>query len=372
MGVVIMHESCTLVLAGTNQIIPAFTKAIGRGAATFCTFDSLNRCHDPTPEFISLVITQTLSFIPAVSTMASNDWERHKATILNLYLLENAPVHRVVSYMRDNYNFVKTKAQYEYQFKKWGAKKNATKETWQGVAHQINKRRGKHSETTLVGMPVSAEKTRRMMQRYASIPTANEFGRRLASPEMPMGMVIRVKTPPSLELEVSWPSTLPWFTFKNRVLPTLHDPLGVLRAFFNSTIQHDGHSVTAGAGGRLASVCNNPAELLQAVRHLRNAIPNDLIDRQQEVSALARSDFSPYLVTEMLKIIFFRLSNNMDDDLDWKKQSNMTDFCSVSSEQSRKAIQKCYQPCFPAPAQLPKRSRTRCTRLRFERGIMSL
>ncbi|KAI0912735.1 hypothetical protein F4823DRAFT_150858 [Ustulina deusta] len=40
--------------------------------------------------------------------MASNDWERHKATILTLFLHDNTPLHQVASYMEKTHNFTKT------------------------------------------------------------------------------------------------------------------------------------------------------------------------------------------------------------------------------------------------------------------------
>jgi len=40
--------------------------------------------------------------------MASNDWDDHKATILNLFLVENKPLPRVISYMQEKHNFTKT------------------------------------------------------------------------------------------------------------------------------------------------------------------------------------------------------------------------------------------------------------------------
>ncbi|KAI1756055.1 hypothetical protein F4782DRAFT_526610 [Xylaria castorea] len=95
--------------------------------------------------------------------MSSDNWERFKAIILHLYLLEKTPLHE---------------SQYEYQFKKWGVKKYAKKKDWKNLGHQLEKRAGKQPEVTRFGIPLSPGKVRRTTQRYKSIPTANEFGKR--------------------------------------------------------------------------------------------------------------------------------------------------------------------------------------------------
>ncbi|KAI0855133.1 Clr5 domain-containing protein [Xylaria cubensis] len=75
--------------------------------------------------------------------MASDDWERHKAIILHLYLLEKTPLHKATAYMQQEHNFTRKRSQYEYQFKKWGVKKNLKKEDWQHLRHQLQKKVGK-------------------------------------------------------------------------------------------------------------------------------------------------------------------------------------------------------------------------------------
>ncbi|KAI0182916.1 ankyrin repeat-containing domain protein [Xylaria flabelliformis] len=242
--------------------------------------------------------------------MASNDWERHKATILNLLLLENKQLDEIVSYMKKTHKFNRSKSSYENQInKKWRVRKNVSKKEWQYLGHQISKRKEKKTVVTVYGIPLSEEKVHKELRRHtANIPSASEFGKRLLSPEIPEGIVARAQTPPIIELDVSWPSSLPWFRFKNGVLPKLRYPSRFLRAFFDSPIQYE-------EGVNTASPCvgwRNTLELRQAVIRLSNTVPDDSEDRQQKADALARNEFPPCLVMEMLKIIFFRLSNNLD------------------------------------------------------------
>ncbi|KAI8629980.1 ankyrin repeat-containing domain protein [Xylariaceae sp. FL1651] len=246
--------------------------------------------------------------------MASDDWERHKATILNAFLLQKTPLHEVVSYMQHEHNFVKKKSQYEYQLKKWGIKKKMPKEVWRYVGHKIRKRKGKRSEITLFGVPLSEEKVHKETQRYMAIPTANEFGEGLPSPKLPEGIIIGVQTPSIIEPDVLWPSTLPWFHFRDIVLPMLHRPSTLLKAFFasfgsnNPLHQYQSSSSIAS----LYRISSSPSRLHKAVLHLTNTIPDDHIDRHQKAKALAKRNFSLSMATEILKVVFFRLSNNMD------------------------------------------------------------
>ncbi|KAI1115587.1 ankyrin repeat-containing domain protein [Nemania sp. NC0429] len=242
--------------------------------------------------------------------MASPDWERHKATILHLYLLENAPLHHVVSYMEEKYHFVKKKNQYEYQFKKWGVKKNVKKTDWQRLRRQLQERAGKQSEITLFGIPLSTSKIRKETQRYTTIPSASEFGKTPSSPQLIDGIMVRAQTPPITEA-ITWPS-LPWFRFKNSILPALRNPTGLLTTFFaalgseESLSGYDGDSVFK----VLFEVSRNPFGLRTAALHLTNSIPDDFASGRQKTEALSRKELSLSLATEMLKLIFFTLSNN--------------------------------------------------------------
>ncbi|KAK5630230.1 hypothetical protein RRF57_005945 [Xylaria bambusicola] len=259
--------------------------------------------------------------------MASNNWEQYKATILNLYCCEDMPLDEVILYMREKHNFDRSKRSYENQLKKhWRVRKNMRKEDWQCLAHQIEKRQGKPTAITHCGAVLSQGKLHRELQRYTSIPTTEQFGRKVLSPEMPEDVIVRIQTPPIIGLDDSWPTSLPWFWFKNNVLPkTIHycslqtQSLSTsknsscspdfLRDFFDTPFQNGKF------GMRLHSYIAwiNPLELCQAVIRLSNIFPDDSTDRQEKEKVLARNEFPLCLVAEMLKIFFFRLANKMDN-----------------------------------------------------------
>ncbi|KAI1739803.1 ankyrin repeat-containing domain protein [Xylaria scruposa] len=253
------------------------------------------------------------SFPPVLSTpstMASNDWERHKATILHLYLLEKSPLHQIVTYMQQEHDFTKKKSQYEYQFKKWGVKKNLKKEDWQHLRHQLQKRQGKQSEVTLFGIPLSKGRIRKETLRYTAIPSASEFGKQPSSPQLPGEIMLRTQTPPIVE-NITWPA-LPWFRFKNIILPMLRNPSGLLNMLFAVLGPEEDFSWYEGEGASVSSLktSKNPLELRKALIRLTSMIPDDSMDGYLEAETLAQKQLSLSMATELLKAVFFRLSNN--------------------------------------------------------------
>ncbi|KAI0872217.1 ankyrin repeat-containing domain protein [Hypoxylon argillaceum] len=243
--------------------------------------------------------------------MSADDWERFKAIILNLYLLEKTTLNEVARYMEQNHQFSKKKSQYEYQFKKWGVKKNAKEKDWKSLRRQLEKRAGKHSEVTLFGIPLSPGRVRKRTQRYTPIPTAREFGKRLGSPECLEKTVVRAQTPIIME-NIPWPA-LPWLQFKNNILHRLRDPSTLLRTLFASL----GTEMTVSWYDRpdpsdsLYNIFGNPVHLRRTLFHLTSTIPDDDVKGQMAANNSANDDSSLSISTAVLKSIFFRLSNKM-------------------------------------------------------------
>ncbi|KAI1127920.1 ankyrin repeat-containing domain protein [Nemania abortiva] len=251
--------------------------------------------------------------------MASTDWERYKATILNLYLLEQTPLHEVISYMQQEYNFVKKKAQYQYQLKKWGVRKKLSKDVWRHLGYQLQKRKGRRSEVTLFEIPLPEEKVLKEIQRYSAIPTASEFGKRLPSPKIPEGVIVRVRTPSIVEPDGLWPSNLPCFQFQNRVLPTLSYPSALSKALFAGFSSNESFSYYKG-GNALYATARDPLEFGKVILRLANAIPENPVDGPSRGKALGQNEFSTSVVTELLKLIFFRLANYLYNPLDFESR----------------------------------------------------
>ncbi|KAI0192430.1 hypothetical protein F4808DRAFT_475800 [Astrocystis sublimbata] len=242
--------------------------------------------------------------------MASSEWHQYKALIIQLYILDHRPLQDVISYMSENHNFTKKKSQYEYQLKKWGIKKNLKREEWEHLRNQIQKRAGKQTEVTMCNVPLSLSRVRRNTQRYNRIPTVEDFGKSVPSPRPIEQMVVRTRTPPPMEV-VAWPS-LPWFSFKNRIFPILKNPSRLMSDFlaaFGSDdifLQYDGKS----AFTSLFRVSRSPPELRTVALELTKRIPKDDIDREQREEALQPKQFTLSMATEMLRLVFYNLSNN--------------------------------------------------------------
>ncbi|KAI1124379.1 ankyrin repeat-containing domain protein [Nemania abortiva] len=246
--------------------------------------------------------------------MAPDDWERHKATILSLFLLEKLSLQKVASYMQEKHNFVKNKSQYEYKLKKWGVKKKLSKEFWRYVDHQMKKRKGKKTEVTLFGVVLSEQRIHRERLRYAAIPSAKDFGRSLASPSPPSGDIVRFRTPSIVGAATTWSSQLPWFQFSfvDRILPTLSNPAALLQTFFSSI----GSDVCFLGNGNNAidsiySLARDPLELHKAMLQLTNLLPNDPRIRHEEATAIENSGSPLSIVSAMLKVVLYQLSNKI-------------------------------------------------------------
>ncbi|KAI1320860.1 Clr5 domain-containing protein [Xylariaceae sp. FL0255] len=205
--------------------------------------------------------------------MASNDWERYKATIIRLYLFERVPLKDVISYMKEHHGFDRRKCHYEYQLKKWNVRKNADREVWPWVIHQVDKRGGRPFEVTLYDMPLSGKKVHKQMQRYRTIPTAEEF--RTGS---------------------------------------LHHPNAFLEHFLAAAgsieIKPTGRVMTI--VDSMWAISRNPIDFYNVARKLTATIPCHPSDSEVDATRLTNTDDTFRIVNEMLKVVFFRLSNNLD------------------------------------------------------------
>ncbi|KAI0191888.1 ankyrin repeat-containing domain protein [Astrocystis sublimbata] len=246
--------------------------------------------------------------------MASNNWERYKPLIIQLYLVENSSLGEIITYMQEKHNFAKKKHQYVYQFSKWGvqknSKKNSTRVEWQHISQLLQKRIGKQSQVTQFEVPVASNKVQRRLQRYANaIPTASEFRIGVSSSRATNEMAIRVTTPPIVD-ETTWPA-LPWFQFKNRILPALSNPSGLLNTFLvaigseNLFDYPKEHTFSA-----ISRLLQDPSELLKVASKLTYTIPDDSIDILQKQKSLNSERWPLLMASEMLKMVLFGLSNN--------------------------------------------------------------
>ncbi|KAI0398757.1 hypothetical protein F4802DRAFT_123981 [Xylaria palmicola] len=237
--------------------------------------------------------------------MASDDWEFYKNEISCLYLLERLPLKDVSARMKEEHNFDKKKHQYEYQFKKWGFKKNIQRDVWRYVSHRVQKRKmlGKPSEITLFGMQLPPDKVRKEVQRYTAIPTMKDFGTDVPSPANPGRDIVRVITPTPPDFRHQWPETLPWLRFKEKF------QIDHLKA------PDIGKALVAAWAVSSEGSAQNPLALYPEIGALACSIPQSRDrDLQYLQSSLWESGPSAIAV-ESLNIILFSLANNRFDTL---------------------------------------------------------
>ncbi|RYP16731.1 hypothetical protein DL765_004967 [Monosporascus sp. GIB2] len=234
--------------------------------------------------------------------MDSNEWELHKPTIERLYLEEGFTLQRVAAYMKRMHDFDKKKSQFEYKLAKWGVRKNATRDVWQYLRHQMQKREGRISEVTIRGRIIPEHKIRREMQRYTTIPTAREFQAGLPSPKTPEGDIIRV-------FKEQVPFILSWSA---RFLNSLFAPSEF------SKVLH----LTLGreATSHLQTVPYIPEAVSALIVNLARSVPEigkgEGIKAQQVCNVRDMNS----MATQLLVVLLFHLSNKLLEDMRYNEK----------------------------------------------------
>ncbi|GAW24103.1 hypothetical protein ANO14919_136840 [Xylariales sp. No.14919] len=246
--------------------------------------------------------------------MASDDWEQHKLRIVSMYLIDRQPLQHIVSYMKEHHNFDKKPNQYQYRLQTWGVKKNATKDVWPYIAHRVRKRerKGKMPKVMLYGVPIPEARLRKEIQRYTNIPTAADFGRRAPSPKTPEGGLIHVRSPSVIEFDYMWPETLPWFQFEFNLRTALRQTSSLLSAFlttFRSNTPGNRYPENQDQPS-LVSKSGNSLMLHNAILQYSKLVPKNHRTTDDKTETLVQTQDSYSIAIDMLKAIFFRLSNN--------------------------------------------------------------
>ncbi|KAI0156908.1 ankyrin repeat-containing domain protein [Xylariaceae sp. FL1272] len=247
--------------------------------------------------------------------MATDEWEQFKPIIVNLYLIEGLPLLEVARRMREDSGFSKSKSQYEHKLKQWHIRKNSSKEVWQYVCYQMNLRLGRATRVLFHGLPLPERKLRKEMSRYAPLPSLCDSGQTVRRPATPEDLMISIRTPSAVSLASPWPDNLPWFHFKRTVLPSLEFPAKILETYFalrggSGGSQHQ--STEIAQFDTMSWLTPNPQKLQQAVAHFTRGIPKDAVEIEKQSASLIAVDVPTWMATELLKVVFFRLSNNMD------------------------------------------------------------
>ncbi|KAI1648270.1 uncharacterized protein F4817DRAFT_334451 [Daldinia loculata] len=92
-----------------------------------------------------------------------NHWDRHKETILNLFLTSDLSVDELAQTMDRDHGFFATVSQYEAQFRAWNARKNLKVHEWEGIFEIIDRLSSQDIQSRVVisGHPVAMNRIHR-------------------------------------------------------------------------------------------------------------------------------------------------------------------------------------------------------------------
>ncbi|KAI1845657.1 hypothetical protein JX266_008268 [Neoarthrinium moseri] len=106
--------------------------------------------------------------------ITQGEWNRHKATILELYHSRELPLQSkedkqsVIDIMRDEHSFLASPSQYEAQFRRWDIPKNLKKHEWRHIIAKMDDLHAKGLKTRLkvAGRIVNANRIKRNRRLY--------------------------------------------------------------------------------------------------------------------------------------------------------------------------------------------------------------
>ncbi|KAK8011736.1 hypothetical protein PG990_010701 [Apiospora arundinis] len=119
----------------------------------------------------------------STANILKEDWEKHKAIIMQLYSERGLPLIRrndaekdqcVDWIMRNQHGFSASKWQYENQLKKWGIAKNLKQDEWVSLLahHDLLETQGKEVRIVISGKVQTKERIRKARHRYCGSPAA--------------------------------------------------------------------------------------------------------------------------------------------------------------------------------------------------------
>ncbi|KAL7625196.1 hypothetical protein AAE478_004411 [Parahypoxylon ruwenzoriense] len=97
-------------------------------------------------------------------------WDRHRDTILSLYLTSDLTVEELVRTMDEDHGFSASLSQYEAQFRIWNARKNIRREEWEVILEKIDHlaSQGIQSRVVISGHTVSDSRIQRARRHCKS------------------------------------------------------------------------------------------------------------------------------------------------------------------------------------------------------------
>ncbi|RBA15872.1 hypothetical protein FPRO05_12093 [Fusarium proliferatum] len=241
------------------------------------------------------------------------EWLRNYQLIRNLYLSDMS-LNDLVYWLGIFENFTVTfKSQLEYRLRKWNISKNIDRDSWRYIDQTINKRKrqGKESDVILCGKRVKQSTIEKETNRHRdiSIPAKNLPGSRVQSTASSDQIIICTPQPYLNEFE--WPETLPWFKFRSKLQEWLsYTQLHRMTSEQKGTILNLLMSKTLLVGYKFdQSQASNliPRLAMNLVMRMPEYLPGEHLQTAQIIATGTAS----VMIPECLKLIFYKVSNNM-------------------------------------------------------------
>ncbi|CZR49514.1 uncharacterized protein FPRO_15873 [Fusarium proliferatum ET1] len=241
------------------------------------------------------------------------EWLRNYQLIRNLYLSDMS-LNDLVYWLGIFENFTVTKSQLEYRLKKWNISKNIDRDTWRYIDQTINKRKreGNESDVILCGKRVKQSTIEKETNRHRdiSMPAQNLSGSCVQSTTLSDQIIIC--TPQPYLNEIEWPTTLPWFKFRSKLQEwlsyiqlhrTTSEPGGlVMNLLLTSRILLVGYKFDQSQLSHLV-----PKLAMTLVLGMPEYLPGEHLQTAQIIATGTPQVMMP----ECLKLIFYKVSNNM-------------------------------------------------------------
>ncbi|KAM5386974.1 hypothetical protein ACJZ2D_000267 [Fusarium nematophilum] len=143
-------------------------------------------------------------------------WLQYKALIQRQFLMCDMSLEGLV-HLLSILGLPTTKARLEYRLKKWGISKKIDKRAWQSIDRRITKRKheGKDSEVIYCGKRLKQSTIKKATSRHRETNIFNQIAQRRSPPPSPTNPYLVVCTPPPVQMEFEWPSSLPWLNFQD-------------------------------------------------------------------------------------------------------------------------------------------------------------
>jgi Clr5 domain/Ankyrin repeat len=129
---------------------------------------------------VALILIQII--MPGRSPISGAEWQKHKATIEDLYMTKGMKLADLMQTMKMNHGFSATKSQYTTKFKTWNFQKNYSPGFWRSIKDHLERTGHDVADANLeiYGHPIKRKKLVKAVYRY-DLPTLRPLSKQAVS-----------------------------------------------------------------------------------------------------------------------------------------------------------------------------------------------